>query len=347
VEPCSTVNEGRDTVELCPACRVFGWVQREAREKQDTNEAGRTPADEASRANGKEDVRAVRSRVRFSDALFIDPETRKAAVPEPVDATLPILSAPKPSAVRFYLMPADGDLRRSDPRDEAGYDNEALVVRGRKFYRRSSNSPQVEERNKQNRTLRDVMPDGCSAGFEVRFENLAAVELGALLWALELESGWMHRLGFGKPLGYGDVTIAVEEVELWTAERWEHSTATAGEEADRPTASPDVLVARLKDRFRGAMARRYTQPSAPASEFARLHNIADLASLLGKKPGLDVTYPLVSEQRGFLDVMNAGEIAETSPESYRWFTQNRRKEGGHWLDLASGDGGLPWEPTQA
>jgi CRISPR-associated protein (TIGR03986 family) len=41
----------------------------------------------------------------------------------------------------------------------------------------------------------------------IRFENLSKVELGALLFALDLPEGCAHKLGMGKPLGLGSIRI--------------------------------------------------------------------------------------------------------------------------------------------
>jgi len=41
----------------------------------------------------------------------------------------------------------------------------------------------------------------------IRFENLSEVELGALLFALDLPEGLAHKIGMGKPLGLGSVKI--------------------------------------------------------------------------------------------------------------------------------------------
>ena len=53
----------------------------------------------------------------------------------------------------------------------------------------------------QNRTVTDVLDKDNTFTFTVDFENLAPVELGALLWALELDE-CHHRLGFAKPRDY-------------------------------------------------------------------------------------------------------------------------------------------------
>ena len=41
----------------------------------------------------------------------------------------------------------------------------------------------------------------------IRFENLSDIELGALLFVLELPNGCAHKIGMGKPLGLGSVRI--------------------------------------------------------------------------------------------------------------------------------------------
>ncbi len=43
--------------------------------------------------------------------------------------------------------------------------------------------------------------------FHIRFENLSEVELGALLFALDLPENHYHKLGMGKPLGLGSIKI--------------------------------------------------------------------------------------------------------------------------------------------
>lgn len=41
----------------------------------------------------------------------------------------------------------------------------------------------------------------------IRFENLSKIELGALLFVLDLPSDCAHKLGMGKPLGLGTIKI--------------------------------------------------------------------------------------------------------------------------------------------
>ena len=48
---------------------------------------------------------------------------------------------------------------------------------------------------------------GISFKGRIRFENLADIELGALLCALKLPDGCAHKLGMGKPLGLGSIKV--------------------------------------------------------------------------------------------------------------------------------------------
>ena len=51
-------------------------------------------------------------------------------------------------------------------------------------------------------------------GFDLHVTNLSRVELGALLWLLALPSDHFHRLGGGKPLGFGSVRLEMTEAVL-------------------------------------------------------------------------------------------------------------------------------------
>jgi len=51
---------------------------------------------------------------------------------------------------------------------------------------------------------------------KIRFENLSKVELGALLFALDLPEGCCHKLGMGKPLGLGSIKVTPK---LFTSKR--------------------------------------------------------------------------------------------------------------------------------
>jgi hypothetical protein len=172
------------------------------------------------------------------------------------------------------------------------------------------------------------------ACFTVWFHNLAEVELGALLWALELEGeGWEHRLGLGKPLGMGAVRITVAGIDWLAPDRYTGVGDGMGSvtgDAVRP------VVDRTTERFRVAAARRHDVDGG----FGAMENVRDLAAMLSSEsPRLPVEYPW----------LHAGPNDEGG---HIWFGVNRRvkpyhhdRGEAHWLDLADDDGGLPRDPT--
>jgi hypothetical protein len=293
LRPCTEVNGDAAALRLCPACRTFGWVAADA-----------TPGAAA---------RAFRSRVRFSSAPF----ERDAL--QSTEHTLEILSTPKPTTIRFYLVPKNGEMEKQRREELIDYDSARSELRGRKFYRRRDSAALGgAERTGQNRTLRDHLePRKQSRPFEIVFQNLAPLELGALLWSLELEPGWAHRLGYGKPLGLGSVEIAVEDAAVFGPDRYE------GGEPETPLSR--VTMDALRQRFRAGLA------AVQGAPFADLPNVADLRAML-REPGpeLKVMYP---------------QLPGESQGSFEWFVENRSPRGGHWLDLADGDAGLPRNPA--
>lgn len=127
-------------------------------------------------------------------------------------------------------------LQSPHPEYEA-YDNKTGRVVGRKFY--FSTDRTVAE-NKRNIPVQTAKPGYRFKG-SLRVVNLSEAELGALFLALGLENldkPWKLRLGSGKPMGFGNMTVQVTE---WTALEGEGSP-----------------VQRVADRY-----RTYTQEPEP------------------------------------------------------------------------------------
>jgi CRISPR-associated protein (TIGR03986 family) len=268
--------------ELCPACRTFGWVRPDA--PRDTD----VPV-------------AYAGRVRFHHGKL----TSSAGTLE--EEILAILSTPKPTTTRFYLRPADGGKPRDGREDErVGYDQSGhQQLRGRKFYRHHGEQLAQQEygragdkQDDQNRTIHGAQMPGSTFKFSVDFENLTPVELGALIWSLELE-GWHHRLGMAKPLGFGSATVEVTELETIDLET-RYTSLDAGWET------------RLEERegyiqaFKAAMEERYGKP------FEKLDNVRDIQALLAASPDLPVHYP------------RSSRIPDPEGKNFEWFMGNKR-----------------------
>ena len=213
-----------DRQKACPVCRMFGFIPG-IKEKSEQGVAGR---------------------IFFSDA------EAQGDVPEKIDVPLRILAGPKPKYYPFYLTNRENEPRRDfEDRPEGMYSwqSEAAQMSGRKFYWHQSSLPEnidwpawlsshenengefsTVEQTDQNLTAQVLMP-GCRFRFTVRFENLSDEELGLLLFAIDFNSKQRpdaqgqqsetprqnrqcHRVGMGKPLGMGSVSVQIEEDSL-------------------------------------------------------------------------------------------------------------------------------------
>jgi CRISPR-associated protein (TIGR03986 family) len=264
---------------LCPACRVFGWVWD-------------SPPEDADRV-------AYAGRVRLSHGRPVEGTLEYAD-----EMSLAILSAPKPTTTPFYLLDANGH-----PDAQVDYDTPNAQLRGRKFYRHHGEANpdeyQVSDKSDQNRTVRDALKPSAQFTFTLEFENLVEVELGALLYALELEDDLVHRLGYAKPLGFGSVKVEVIEMEVLDLV----SRYTALQPTDGSWKSVDAQKrGEWTTAFKQAMAQVY------GKDFDDLDNIQDLRALLGEPPDdLLIHYP-----------RSTSRFDPDHPQ-YEWFVGNKKR----------------------
>lgn len=145
------------------------------------------------------------SRVFFEDSYLVEGVYLSS---EPLYPK--ILSSPKPTSFQHYLTQFPQNL--SDfPKNLAHY-NDPNPIRGYKLY--WHREPEWEEKNKENlqkhktqyTQIKPIQKDAIFRG-RIRFENLSKVELGALLFVLNLPDNCAHKIGMGKPYGLGSIRI--------------------------------------------------------------------------------------------------------------------------------------------
>ncbi|NOX36296.1 MAG: TIGR03986 family CRISPR-associated RAMP protein [Calditrichaeota bacterium] len=197
-----------ETLEfLCPVCRLFGFTG----EKQ-----------------------ALRSRIQISDAIHTE-----GAGPEKDYWAIKLLGTPHPTSCNIYLKdPTDKDVVRNydgikldnkgnpeDPKNKDGTKNikwkGPVEIRGRKFYFHHPNQNKLyycvptnyREQEEMRSQVRPVL-DGNVFEFRIDFQNLAQEELGMLIWGLELHGNLHHKLGMGKPIGFGSIRIEIIEAQV-------------------------------------------------------------------------------------------------------------------------------------
>jgi len=198
--PCTNADK------LCPSCALFGMVGGE------TSRASRVMFKDAEPTNkGNDSWRDWYDSIR----------------------ALPILSSPKVSATEFYMEDVGGAayfnydyyVNYYEYFDAEGKSAKAPVrtlldtprLRGRKFYwhRKTVISDTTKSSANQRVEVRPVK-SGKTFKFEIAFDRLTNAELETFLWILTFggEGKYAHKLGNGKPVGYGSVRIKKADVEL-------------------------------------------------------------------------------------------------------------------------------------
>ena len=187
---------------------------------------------------GNETTRS--SRVFFEDAFCTQDDERQQTKKYPQ-----ILSEPKPTTFQHYLV------QDSDEIKQLKHYNSNSTIRGYKAYwHKSGNKWESDEQEKmkdssQCTEIRPVITDTLFSG-KIRFENLTATELGALLFSLDLPKGCGHKLGMGKPLGLGSIRITPK---LYLSDRPKRYKSLFTEWASAPAPVPVEETAELKEQF--------------------------------------------------------------------------------------------------
>lgn len=151
------------------------------------------------------------------DSLWLSPQ--KIVTPK-------ILNSPKPTCFQHYLVQKTpnfikaGKRRDGKPKYEIRlFDYEArtpgeTVIRGLKSYWHKGEVSLEDiklEKTPKGEVDTKIQPlrSGLTFKFRIDFENFSKIELGALLWILNVASDEKYRLkvGMGKPLGMGAVKI--------------------------------------------------------------------------------------------------------------------------------------------
>ncbi|MEA1883590.1 MAG: TIGR03986 family CRISPR-associated RAMP protein, partial [Thermotogota bacterium] len=151
------------------------------------------------------DTEHISGRVSFEDANFTgDKNQAFEATTSPK-----ILSSPKPTTFQHYLEQPQGTYT---PKDQLNNWNDNAPIRGHKMYWHRNNpnwseGKPIRDRNDTQHTIITPVKTGSTFKGTIRFENLTEVELGALLFVLELKENLCHKIGMAKPLGLGSIKI--------------------------------------------------------------------------------------------------------------------------------------------
>ena len=197
----------RQGFDVCPICSLFGFT-----------------ADEV----------VFRSRLSFCD-------TKPSKNQEVSLSTLRIqqLINPQPHHHSFYFRSGTYNSKYYTKKVKERGQNFTLRTYqggeylGRKFYLHADSA------NDDGDIPVTVANVGSKFYFRVEFENLTEAELKLLLFALALEDGWYHKLGYGKALGLGSVKINVLSLQRRNHEYF--TNFNQPEFLDRKDDIPDLI----------------------------------------------------------------------------------------------------------
>ncbi|MBD2028256.1 TIGR03986 family CRISPR-associated RAMP protein [Leptolyngbya sp. FACHB-711] len=329
LEPAASINH------FSPADRVFGWVKQ---------------------GSDRNDPRSsYKGNLRISTVECVTPDAIERFPGHGLP--LAILGEPKPQQTRFYAATDKlGSPLAEGANKEEGYQDETKGLRGRKvyphhcalptgywddpmnpaqkfpndYYREYRQLEGEDQISDQNRSIQEWIKPGTQFKFEMNVTNLSNVELGALLWLLDLPDEHFHRLGGGKPLGFGSIQLKID---------WEHTDLRIGSQWKEfyrsllPVQQTLSQSQECKQAFQKAIVEAYS------NEFERVSFIAAfLRCAKGFEDSLPIHYPRLQQKP-----TSEGKV-------FGWFIANERtgKNGGRKLPLPHliDDSGLPFMPTQ-
>ncbi|MBI2422772.1 MAG: TIGR03986 family CRISPR-associated RAMP protein [Candidatus Hydrogenedentes bacterium] len=206
--------------------------------------------------------------------VAINPASLRHGMSIPMTYAHVVTGDPNPSCAALYLIQPDSVSCRVSGRNITnqvrGYNNSESALRGKKLYwHRDPNVPQPPNNNPAMQSIYCPLQSGVEFSFSLDFEGLSRVELGGLLEAIDLPKGHAHKLGLGKPFGFGSVRITIDQLEAWEGRR-AYQDLGSRLRGQRTSQFGKDDVESLKEKFRKAITSAL---GVPESEFESLNAI--------------------------------------------------------------------------
>ncbi len=179
--------------------------------------------------------------------------------------------------------------------------------------KRHQTTPGAEQRDSQNRSIQGWVKPDSTFRFTIDVRDLNTIELGALAWLLMWEPGYFHRLGLGRPLGFGSVRLNIDEArtELHTSDQ--HSEYYRSLSADLPPTNSIKILREARDAY-----ERLIDGSAVLRTIKKA-----MLTVAKGDPNLAVHYP---RTRPAWLPDQSPSIPDPNGKNYEWFTENERIE---------------------
>lgn len=184
----------------------------------------------------------------------------------------------------------------------------SVVFNGRRY----ATLPDQEQRDNQNRSIEGWVNPGTTFRFTIEVRDVDDYELGALAWLLSLPEGCFHRLGFGRPLGFGSVRLSVDESTTRLHSGADYQAYYRSLTAELPRNDGEAILRNARKRFEELL------DSSPELKMVR-----DSMLAVARGRNLPVHYPRTrpDEFRPDLPVP-----PDPRGENFKWFSENERLE---------------------
>ena len=128
-----------------------------------------------------------------------------------IDITAPmVLASPKASYFPNYIKQSSENLQgETQYNTYLKHGSKKPEIRGWKRYPVATQEGHAADGTDAVSVCLSTLPEGTTFSSRIIFHNLKPIELGALLWALQIENG-LHSIGTGKAFGYGQVSLESE-----------------------------------------------------------------------------------------------------------------------------------------
>ena len=261
----------------CPACVLFGTLGNK---------------------------QPLASALRFTDAME---KKENSVIISDEYMILPELSSPKLSTVEFYTT--HGEIIKNENIPVWNYDSSGVEVRGRKFY--FHGLPQKEDTLGPRQIETKVAQSGSLFTFKVYFDDIRKDQLQQLLWVITIgenssDSKQMHKIGRGKPVGYGSVKITVDDISF--------------RELDELSFSYSIKKQQYDDYMQKFDIKKHFDMKA-LSDFKIISNYS--LTVCEDKDGqkhkiVPISYPIAEREP-----KDKNESSENLKAGHQWFTGNR------------------------
>jgi len=179
-------------------------------------------------------------------------------------------------------------VQDSDNKKELYHYSDNVSIRGNKLYwHKSGEVNKWEETNPNNLkksstqyTKINPVKKGTRFSGKIRFGNLSDVELGALLFSLELQSDCYHKIGMGKPLALGSIKITSG---LYISDRKNRYKKLCSEWKNPIEASDKNTTGKLKNSFEKYVLEQINETST--SKLWETERLKELSIMLDYKKG--------------------------------------------------------------